>query len=260
MNPVKIIFTTILYLTFNCAYTKETKEITPFKIHKIQLDYSNVYLVNYNEKLIVIDTGHEKDFLKFEQDLLDWNYNWKDIKLVILTHGHEDHAGAGKLFQSKGIPIMAGLDDKPLLNQGENDSLCPTNDQAKKMLAEFQNQKYSSFDANHYIESNQTLNLKEFFGFPILVRHTGNHTPGSLTIEIPSIKTFFSGDLIRGDGPFQSSRGAIHFYQCNLKENQEKLKNILENSNAEIFFTGHFGPISRKEVLSVIQELEKELN
>ncbi|MEM7183525.1 MAG: MBL fold metallo-hydrolase [Spirochaetota bacterium] len=246
----------LTFMTLSCAYSKESRHFPPYKIHKIQLDYANVYIVDYKKKLLLIDSGRQKDFKKFKEYLHDLNYQLKDIQLVILTHGHEDHAGAGKLFQEEGIPIIAGLADKPLLNQGKNNTLCPTSQLAKYMISDFQKASFSPYEANLYISSNKSLELLDKFGFPIIVYHVGNHTPGSLVVEIPSAKVMFLGDLARGDGPFHSQTGEIHFYLCDLHENQEKLTKLLSSSMAETFYTGHFGPINRREVQAVIKKLE----
>ena len=46
-----------------------------------------------------------------------------DLALVVLTHGHTDHAGSVNAVVRAGVPIAIGADDAGLLERGVNEQL-----------------------------------------------------------------------------------------------------------------------------------------
>ena len=78
----------------------------------------NAYIIETNEKLVLVDTtltmSDSKNFKK-KADSLN-----KPIAGLILTHGHPDHvAGALNIVQSDGIPIFALASVKKLMEETE---------------------------------------------------------------------------------------------------------------------------------------------
>jgi ribonuclease J len=78
----------------------------------------NMTVVEYGDKIVVIDTGlmfPTADMLGIDLVLPDWDYlrgRTDDIEAIIITHGHEDHIGAlpyviRELFPEETPPVYA---------------------------------------------------------------------------------------------------------------------------------------------------------
>ena len=73
-----------------------------FKL-KFQEFGSNVYLLNLQDKLILIDTSSEENQEELIEDLSELNLTPKEISTIILTHSHWDHQGNLELFKKANI-------------------------------------------------------------------------------------------------------------------------------------------------------------
>ena len=80
-------------------------------IERIKCGMNNVYLLSQGDSAILIDTatrGHRKKILRACRG--------KNVRLIVLTHGHSDHAGnAAALSRELGAPVAMHPADKPLL-------------------------------------------------------------------------------------------------------------------------------------------------
>ena len=67
----------------------------------------------------------------------------------------------------------------------------------------------------------------------------------------------FVGDLIWGKH-FKKNKPSFHLFMCDLSENLNELEIIAQDQQIEQWYLGHFGPLSRKEVLSFINRQKKK--
>lgn len=81
------------------------------RIHIIDLDFLDeseaiaAFIIESSEGLVLIEAGPETTFPKLIQALTKKGFDWKDIKHVVLTHIHFDHAGAAWKFTQNGAKI-----------------------------------------------------------------------------------------------------------------------------------------------------------
>ena len=52
----------------------------------------NNYLFAIDEGYILIDTGYENGFARFQRNLKKLHIQPSEIKFIFLTHAHDDHA------------------------------------------------------------------------------------------------------------------------------------------------------------------------
>lgn len=80
-------------------------------IHVLDLNFLEIdhaiasFLIETTEGLVLIETGPYSTFPVMEQQLAKHGYRVEDIKCVLLTHIHFDHAGAAWAFAKNGIQI-----------------------------------------------------------------------------------------------------------------------------------------------------------
>ncbi len=78
-----------------------------FGIHPIEGYISTLYLVNHGEDYLLLDGGCSCDFKRVKAYLESNGKSLENLKLVVVTHMHPDHAGGVKHFQNEGIPVAS---------------------------------------------------------------------------------------------------------------------------------------------------------
>jgi len=63
------------------------------------------FLIHSDDGLILIETGPETTFQTLTRSIEKTKHSWKDVKHVLLTHIHFDHAGAAWKFAENGAKI-----------------------------------------------------------------------------------------------------------------------------------------------------------
>ncbi len=93
------------------------KKITD-RLYQIPIGPVNAYLLDA-EELILIDTGYKGKHSKILEALHKLNKNPGDIKHILLTHSHPDHAGAlADLVALTGARTYMHEEDATLMKQG----------------------------------------------------------------------------------------------------------------------------------------------
>lgn len=87
-------------------------------IYQIKLGMVNAFLIEDNG-LTLIDTGYKNSTDKIFDAVKKAGKNPYDIKQVILTHSHPDHAGsAAEIKKRLNIPVLAHAEDAKIIEQG----------------------------------------------------------------------------------------------------------------------------------------------
>ncbi|MEC9282995.1 MAG: MBL fold metallo-hydrolase [Bdellovibrionota bacterium] len=81
-------------------------ELEGFKIHELRGYIQSMYLVEYSDKLLLLDSGTKLD-VQLVRDFItkELKRDFLDLKLVLISHAHPDHSGGAAYFQKLGIPI-----------------------------------------------------------------------------------------------------------------------------------------------------------
>ena len=86
---------------------RESMTKQPFKIHTIEGYIQSLFLVEYPEKLLLLDSGCRSDVPVVHQFIEEeLGRSIRDLALVVVTHAHPDHSGGAHYYQQRyGIPI-----------------------------------------------------------------------------------------------------------------------------------------------------------
>lgn len=156
----------------------------------------NAYLVIGEDGVVIVDTGLPGSAPRFEQALARHGKRFADVRLIVVTHAHVDHAGAAaRLRELTGAPVLAHRADRPFYTREREVHYCPTGLFGRLFKASgLANADYEGFDADIELSDDDAFPLHRF-GVAGTVRHTPGHTGGSLSVELES-RDMLVSDLV----------------------------------------------------------------
>ena len=219
------------------------------EIVQIPLRLSNVFLIR-GPRPILVDSGTIGDMDDLDEALAERGVATSSVALVIVTHGHADHAGLAadiqKLARAK---VVLGAGDLPLAAAGHNDDLEPTG-LAGSLLKPFITSVYPELAPDVLVRPGETLDLAPW-GIAGKVVAMPGHTPGSIVVLLAD-HTAFVGDMIAGGalgGLLSPHSPREHLYQADPVRNRENIRALLL-LGVERFYLGHGGPVKRADVIA----------
>ena len=156
---------------------KISEVLHAFVWHDPTVNNANSYLINGSKK-ILIDPGHDHLFGNVKDHLSRLSITPQDIDLILLTHGHPDHAEAVRGF-SKSHALIA-------LHEAELDFV--------KKLAPHYGTAMGVKDFEPQILMREGELQVGDMQFQII--HTPGHSPGSICLYWPQEKALITGDVI----------------------------------------------------------------
>jgi len=174
---------------------------------------TNCYVVNSekSKEAIVIDPGLDSPIEA--QQIFDFITKEKlKIKLILNTHGHQDHISGDIVFQEKyNVPIYIHKYDAPLLEVLEQ----------------------NKFPAPVLLENGSLINVGDE-SFTVML--TPGHTPGSICLV--GEKLVFTGDTL-----FNEGIGRTDFPGGSMRDMRQSLQKIVQLPDYFLIYPGH-GPTS----------------
>jgi glyoxylase-like metal-dependent hydrolase (beta-lactamase superfamily II) len=208
------------------------------KILKIPAGRSNLYIVQKNKTCLMIDAGYS-GMNKIDKVLKTNNIDYKDIKMVILTHTHYDHVNLlydlNKKIYAEIVVHRAG---EKFLKFGQTPD--PKNGTLLGKLLLFANKiggngKFKPVVPDTVIDGDVLTNKP---GFDINIIPTPGHTKDSITV-IVNKKWAFVGDTVFNMFPGNFYPMFVDDKKA-LKESWEKLLDL----QCDYYFPGHGKKIS----------------
>jgi hydroxyacylglutathione hydrolase len=227
-----------------------------------KLSYSNVHLIRA-EQLVLIDAGSPADWPSLSQQLQAHQIKPCDIRWVIITHAHQDHAGLASKFQqscgSRTQVVMHQLDTRIAAAGGFDPDLKFTQ-WMSRIVWLLVNYTYEPFkpDVAWDIAPGQSISL-ESIGLAGRAISVPGHTPGSLAIMLDDGRVF-AGDMLAGGyfgGTFHPAKASEHYFHGDSSLNYQSLGGLL-GLGAQTFYIGHGGPLQRESVVQALLKLERE--
>ena len=226
-------------------------KIQPDRLWQITLRFppiigvpTNCWLWNGGDGLTLIDCGcpnHGEEIVKISRD-------FGEIKRVVITHAHPDHAGAAAaISRALNIPVYAHeneiefLSGKKTIHDGQGSLIC----KCVMWLAHSVGFIVPKVDNISALTDNQQIE-----GLNIL--HTPGHTPGSISLFAPTAQTLFCGDNLDN----LSGKPALGQLWCTLDKNTRNASlGHYDKLDANRLLAGHGKPYESNGLRTELQRL-----
>jgi glyoxylase-like metal-dependent hydrolase (beta-lactamase superfamily II) len=167
-------------------------------IYQISLGWVNVFVIE-DDGLTLIDTGTKGSTGKIFSAIKNEGKNPYNIKRIILTHAHPDHAGsAEELKRMLGVPVMAHREDAKIMRYGIacRKEICLTPGLKNWLIYELAI-KRSGINIEP-VDIDEQLNDDDLL--PLLggirVIHTPGHSKGHISLLAENEEVLIAGDLL----------------------------------------------------------------
>jgi len=172
---------------------------------------SNCYLL-LGDRPVLVDTGTPGDLKRILAALKANGVDPKQLALILLTHGHSDHAGcAAELRRRSGAQIALHTGDAALADDGNNGVLA-AQDALGRIVRPFVDEQFEAFEPDMVFRDGFSL---EPHGIKGRVLATPGHTMGSASVVLASGEAII-GDVLRGSMLWPNK--AREHYFCNDPE------------------------------------------
>lgn len=197
--------------------------------------YFNIYVIKGKDGDILIDSG----FICMKRKLKKW-LNQFNIKLIILTHVHVDHAwNVAYLKKLYNCEVAIGEHDLPNIDNRNIKSLPSKN--RYKLWTKLMNWGMNKFipeyySPDHLLKDKQIINK---YGLKIKIISLKGHTKGSIGIKYKDY--LFAGDALVNRGKKPSPA-----YQNQDNISAIKSFNKIKSQRPKIVFLGHDKEIAQE--------------
>ena len=210
------------------------------RVVRIKSAVSSAYLV-IDDKVILIDSGHADQADRILAAAEKAGVDPQDISLLILTHGHGDHAGSSaELKRRLGLPVAVHAADADRLRRGENGPVRPRTLEGRLIAATVVG-PYEPVEPD--VVLSEEISLKRY-GVDAQVLFTPGHTPGSLSVVLPEHGAII-GDLMMGGvlgGTFFGRRPRLHYFLEDESVVPASVAKVLQHAPSTLYI-GHGGPL-----------------
>jgi glyoxylase-like metal-dependent hydrolase (beta-lactamase superfamily II) len=180
-------------------------------LHLIKPVFGQVYLWQDGTQLTMVDTGIPGSQDDLASAFAELGFRRGDLRRVVLTHAHEDHAGAVAALRRWGdVEVLAHRQDAGVV-RGERRRPDPVLTAAERPLYEQIATAIPSIPPCP-VDTELADGDDVEFGGGARVIATPGHTDGSIAVWLPSAGVLFTGDVVANGssglmlGPFNTDR------------------------------------------------------
>ena len=211
----------------------------------------NAYLIAVDYGYVLIDSGIPNSEKKIGNVLKQNGADFSDIKLIIITHAHADHAGsAAAVRKLSGAPVLAHEGDLPYFQQEKPMTHCPTGWFGRLFLKTGRpTTPYGAFTPEILLKGDEGFDLADY-GLHGSVVATPGHTEGSVSVTLSNksalVSDLVASGLLLGGIAFRD-RAKPPPYEDDAHQVARDLLKLLD-MGMETFYLGHGGPLSARDV------------
>ncbi len=206
------------------------------RVERIKCGNVNCYIVSENENSVLIDTCKSDSFDKILHICKPYN-----IRLILLTHGHFDHAqNAAALSKALNAPIAMHSADVELIADNRSQTLgfagLPGKLVLNASLKSFETEKIPPFTPTVFLDEGDTLNE---YGINAKILHLPGHTEGSIAVDVAG-EQLLVGDALMN--MFYPTASMIFHDRSAMLKSAERISSLGKRT---IFF-GHGKPVPNR--------------
>ncbi len=211
----------------------------------------NAHLILGRSGAILVDAGLPGSEGRIEKALSRRGLAFKDVRLIVVTHAHVDHAGnAARLRELTGAPIVGHSGDIRYFRREIPMTFCPTGWAGRIFLKlPLIHEPYAAVEPDILLSNAGALDLASY-GVTGTVMHTPGHTAGSLSVQL-EIKEALVGDLAASGIMIGGLIRTKHPIRPPFEDDPHavglELERLLE-SGVKKFYLGHGGPLDARQV------------
>lgn len=211
--------------------------ITPNKIfgpiYFVGIHSASTHIIDTGDGLILIDPGNPETLWIVLDNIKELGFDPKDIKKIIMSHGHYDHAGGTKeLVAITGAKTYIGKDDLKMVTGEEDTSLSKDPDYRYKY----------SFTPDVLLSDSDVITLGNI---SVLCLSTPGHTDGTMSFffDVSDGEKTFRAGMHGGVGLNTLTNDFLESHGLPL-DNQDKFVRGIEkvkSQQVDIFLGNHVG-------------------
>lgn len=207
------------------------------EIHRIKCGNGNCYIVENGSSGVLVDTGKKEYAAKVLDACREYN-----VKLIVLTHAHFDHAeNAAEISEKLGIPIAMNEKDVGLISSNNAQQLSADTILGKIVLSvslkDFSKRAMPPFDPTVFLHDGDSLSE---YGIDARIIELPGHTDGSIGVDVEN------KNLIVGDALMNMFYPTISMLYHNKNQMLESAQKISALGSRTVFF-GHGKPVANKQ-------------
>ena len=197
----------------------------------------NVYLLR-GSKTILVDTGLKNNGSRILKKMAEHGVRLADISLILLTHGHTDHAGSVvELRKTIDAPVAISRLDAPLLESGINSLPPPITWMGSVLrLVLGKHPKFPAYRPDLLIDENFDTSP---YGVSSRIVPVPGHTSGMIAILTESNEVI-AGDTFAGK-PLTPRQPSVMYLHDDRELAAASLRNLVALRPTR-YFVGHGGP------------------
>lgn len=167
-------------------------------VRSVKLGWTRCYLLKCTGGYLLIDTYYPGYYGQFEKKLANLGIATSDIKYVLLTHHHDDHAGfAAELVRRTGCQVIAHRNAVLTLKQGKSEGTDKPVTRRSQIALSFYALVHKEFnfppltlnERDIVIEGDNDSFLKGI-GIDGVILHTPGHTRDSVSVLLSDGSAF----------------------------------------------------------------------
>jgi len=223
----------------------------PTTIHRIRLMASNCYLLHH-EGVVIVDAGLRGERTSILRAMKRLGISPSDVTLILLTHGHLDHAGgAAKLAAATGAPVALHAADAAYLRLGEIVPAPPIGWWARGLARLFSSGFIQRLTSIGEFAPDITLGDADFplhpYGISGVAVHTPGHTAGSVSVLLEDGRALVGDLAMKGMQSLHLKPGPPLVAQ-DIMELEESWRRLYQRG-ARTFYPGHGTPFPAEALL-----------